>query len=93
MDDNSIQGSLRPGPDYFLLASTENRNFPHSAFFKMVQRLTQSLHREVSVGGETLSVGQSPPYPRCTSGHEVLPLGQSGRAAKLVGLSIDEMAV
>lgn len=32
------------------------------------------------------------PYPRCNSGHEVLPLGQRGRAAKLVGLPVDEMA-
>ena len=48
--------------------------------------------REVSVRSETFFAGQTPPYPRSTSGHEVLPLGQGGRTAKLVSLTVDEMA-
>ena len=52
-----------------------------------------SVRRKVSVGCEKPSVGRKPPYPRCTLGHEVLPLGQSVRAAKLAGLTVDEMAL
>ena len=46
----------------------------------------------MSVRCEPLSLGQTPPCLRSRSAHEVLPLGQGGRAAKLIGLSVDEVA-
>ena len=36
-------------------------------------------------------LAKPPPCPHST-GHEVLPLGQSGLAAKLVSLTVDEVA-
>jgi len=46
----------------------------------------------LSVGCETVSDWRSGRCDRRASARERLPLGQRGRAAKLVGLAIDEMA-
>jgi len=46
----------------------------------------------VSVQSQLVSDWHSSPQPCPGSGHEVLPLSQGGRAAGLVGLSVDQVA-
>ena len=43
-------------------------------------------------GGKLVSTGHSCRQNHETSGHKRLPLGQGSRAAKLVGLAVDEVA-
>ena len=52
----------------------------------------ETVDEVVSVGCELVSVWRHSPFERHISGDEALPLGQGGRAAKLVGLAVDEMA-